>query len=67
MRIKNPLVIVFAIPMYIFKFVCAIIATIVLSFGMAWGMLFQETDGSVSKNAIDDVWDWFRQGVFCAK
>lgn len=61
---KNPFVIIFAIPLYIIKFVLAIVATIVLSFIMAVGMLIFGENGSLSKDGINEVWIWFKQGIF---
>lgn len=61
---KNPFVIIFAIPLYIIKFVLALVATIVLSFFMAVGMLIFGENGSLTKDGINEVWIWFKQGIF---
>ncbi len=61
---KNPFVYIFAIPLYIIKFVIVMVLTIVLSFFMALCMIMGGTDGEESKEHIRDLWDWFKKGVF---
>lgn len=61
---KNPFVYIFAIPLYIIKFVIVMVLTIFLSFCMAVSMMIFGTDGVESKEYIRDLWDWFKQGVF---
>ncbi len=61
---KNPFVYIFAIPLYIIKFVLVLVITIILSFGMAVGMVIGGTDGAEAKEYIHIVWGWFRKGIF---
>lgn len=62
--IKNPFVYIFAIPLYIIKFVLALVVTVIDSFGMAVGMILGGTDGKNAKNEIHVIWDWFKKGIF---
>lgn len=61
---KNPFVYIFAIPLYIIKFAIVMVATVILSFGMAFGMIIAGTDGVGARKMIKDVWGWFKKGIF---
>lgn len=60
---KNPIVFVLAIPLYIIKFVLSLVLIVIYSIFMAFGMVILGTDGSESQKSIDAIWGWFKKGL----